>query len=125
MSFALVEALYAALEQVGADNDCWVVVLTGAGPRVLLRASTSKTWAAAGHEGMRLPRPAMRAMGYMSSVVPAMRAMPQQPVIAAINGPAYGGGMCMTLGATSASRRSRPCSAAPASTTGSPATSSA
>jgi enoyl-CoA hydratase len=27
-----------------------------------------------------------------------MRAM-QQPVIAAVNGPAYGGGMCMTLGA--------------------------
>ena len=31
MSFALVEALYAALARVGADNDCWVVVLTGAG----------------------------------------------------------------------------------------------
>ena len=34
----------------------------------------------------------------MSDVVPAMRRIPQ-PIIAAINGPAYGGGMCLTLGA--------------------------
>jgi enoyl-CoA hydratase len=34
----------------------------------------------------------------MGGVVPALRNMPQ-PVIAAIKGPAYGGGMCMTLGA--------------------------
>jgi enoyl-CoA hydratase len=47
---------------------------------------------------MGLPRLAMHAMGYMSGVVPAMRNLPQ-PVIAAVNGPAYGGGMCMTLGA--------------------------
>ena len=33
----------------------------------------------------------------MSGVVPSMRAIPQ-PIIAAINGPAYGGGMCLTLG---------------------------
>ena len=37
-------------------------------------------------------------MSYMSDVVPAMRGIPQ-PIIAAINGPAYGGGMCLTLGA--------------------------
>src|SRR3954451_13537766 len=36
-------------------------------------------------------------MSYMSDVVPAMRQIPQ-PIIAAINGPAYGGGMCLTLG---------------------------
>ena len=42
-------------------------------------------------------RLAMRSMSYMSDVVPAMRRIPQ-PIIAAINGPAYGGGMCLTLG---------------------------
>ena len=31
MSFALVGDLYAALDEVGADNDCRVVILTGAG----------------------------------------------------------------------------------------------
>ena len=37
-------------------------------------------------------------MQYISGVIPAMRAIPQ-PVIAAINGPAYGGGLCLSLGA--------------------------
>ena len=40
----------------------------------------------------------LRAMEYMGGIVPALRAMPQ-PVIAAIKGPAYGGGMCLSLGA--------------------------
>ena len=31
MSFGLVEALYEAIAVVSADNDTWVVVLTGAG----------------------------------------------------------------------------------------------
>ena len=31
MSFGLVEALYGAIESVRADNEIWVVVLTGAG----------------------------------------------------------------------------------------------
>ena len=37
-------------------------------------------------------------MRYYSRLVPLMRRMPQ-PVIAAVNGPAYGGGMCLALGA--------------------------
>jgi enoyl-CoA hydratase len=37
-------------------------------------------------------------MAYMSDLIPAMRKLPQ-PLIAAVNGPAYGGGLCLTLGA--------------------------
>ena len=37
-------------------------------------------------------------------LVPLMRRMPQ-PIIAAVNGPAYGGGMCLTLGRRSPHRR--------------------
>ena len=37
-------------------------------------------------------------MRYYSRLVPLMRRM-HQPIIAAVNGPAYGGGMCLTLGA--------------------------
>lgn len=98
MSFALVEALYDALARVAADNDAWVAVLTGAGRAFCAGLDLEDKAPPPGSDGMGLPRLAMRAMGYMSGVVPAMRAM-QQPVIAAVNGPAYGGGMCMTLGA--------------------------
>ena len=31
MSFPLVEALYDAIDEVGRDNDTWVVVMTGTG----------------------------------------------------------------------------------------------
>jgi enoyl-CoA hydratase len=98
MSFALVEALYDALARVAADNDAWVAILTGAGRAFCAGLDLEDKAPPPGSEGMGLPRLAMRAMGYMSGVVPTMRAM-QQPVIAAVNGPAYGGGMCMTLGA--------------------------
>jgi enoyl-CoA hydratase len=51
-----------------------------------------------GTEDLGRHRMGLRAMEYMGGVVPALRNMPQ-PVIAAIKGPAYGGGMCMSLGA--------------------------
>jgi enoyl-CoA hydratase len=98
MSFALVEALYAALERVGRDNACWTVVLTGAGRGFCAGLDLEDKAPPPGSEGMGLARLGMRAMAYMSGVVPAMRAIPQ-PIIAAVNGPAYGGGLCLTLGA--------------------------
>src|SRR5665213_1476471 len=79
MSFALVGDLYAAIATVAADNDCRVVILTGA-------------------EDLGRHRMGLRAMEYMGGIVPALRNLPQ-PVIAAIKGPAYGGGMCLSLGA--------------------------
>jgi enoyl-CoA hydratase len=97
MSFGLVSALYEALEQVGADNDCWVVVLTGSGRGFCSGLDLEDRGHAPGIAGLTRHRAGIRAMAYMSGVVPSMRAIPQ-PIIAAINGPAYGGGMCLTLG---------------------------
>jgi enoyl-CoA hydratase len=97
MSFGLVGDLYDAIEEVGADNDCWVAVLTGAGRGFCSGLDLEDMGSAPGLEGITRHRAGTRAMGYMSNVVPGLRAMPQ-PVIAAINGPAYGGGMCLSLG---------------------------
>lgn len=45
-----------------------------------------------------MSRIAIRSMQYISGIIPAMRGIPQ-PIIAAINGAAYGGGLCLSLGA--------------------------
>lgn len=98
MSFDLVQALYDALDRVAVDNDCWVVVLTGAGRGFCSGLDLDDHGYPPDIAGLTRARAGMRAMTTMSHLVPAMRAIPQ-PIIAAINGPAYGGGMCLTLGA--------------------------
>jgi enoyl-CoA hydratase len=98
MSFALVTDLYAALADVAGDNDCRVVVLTGAGRAFCSGLELEHAGLPPGTEDLGRHRMGMRAMEYMGGIVPAMRAIPQ-PVIAAIKGPAYGGGMCLSLGA--------------------------
>jgi enoyl-CoA hydratase len=98
MSFELVSALCDALDEVGRDNECWVVVLTGEGRGFCSGMNLDDVGVPPGIDGLPLSRIAIRAMEHMSGVVPAMRRIPQ-PIIAAINGPAYGGGMCLSLGA--------------------------
>ena len=98
MSFPLVHALYDALAEIAEDNDCWVVVLTGAGRGFCSGLDLHDRGVPPNSHDLSFSRLAMKSMSYMSDVVPAMRGIPQ-PIIAAINGPAYGGGMCLTLGA--------------------------
>jgi len=98
MSFDTVGPLYDALRAVAVDNDAWVVVLTGAGRGFCSGLDLEDHGMPPDCNGLPMSRIAIRAMEFMSNIVPAMRAIPQ-PIIAAVNGPAYGGGMCLMLGA--------------------------
>jgi enoyl-CoA hydratase len=98
MSFDLVAPLYEAIRRVAADNDTRVAILTGAGSGFCSGLDLEDHGVPPNVEGLPMSRIATRAMAHMSDLVPALRHMPQ-PVVCAINGPAVGGGMCLTLGA--------------------------
>jgi enoyl-CoA hydratase len=98
MSIELVIELQDALEAVADDNDTWVVVLTGAGRAFCSGLDLKDYGVIPNIDGLQVGRIAQRSMRYYSRLVPTMRRLPQ-PIIAAISGPAYGGGMCLSLAA--------------------------
>jgi enoyl-CoA hydratase len=97
MNYALLSALHATLESLASARDCRVIVLTGAGPSFCAGLDLSEGVAIPGGEGLGRPQAGMRVQQYIADLIPRFRRQPQ-PIIAAINGAASGGGLALTLG---------------------------
>ena len=96
LSFDTVQPLHDAILEVGADNDTWVVILTGAGRGFCSGLDLEDHGIPPNIAGLPMSRIATRAMAIFSDLVPAMRNIPQ-PIVGAINGPSYGGGLCLAV----------------------------
>ena len=98
MSFGLVEDLHDTLDAIDRDNRCRVVVLTGAGRGFCAGLDLKETGRAPTSSGLSGPAAGMRGQAYIAALVPKMRSL-RQPVVAAVNGVAVGGGLALALGA--------------------------
>ena len=96
MAFDVMIPLREALEKVSVDNETRVVVLTGAGHGFCSGADQQDAGVIPHIDGLTVPTIALRAMELLDDVIRAVRRM-HQPVIAAINGAAIGGGFCLSL----------------------------
>jgi enoyl-CoA hydratase len=96
MNHELVADVHAALDEVRADRDCRVVVLTGAGRGFCAGLDLKEGATVPGTEGAGPTRAGFATQQHIATLVPKMRSIPQ-PIIAAVNGPASGGGLALAL----------------------------
>jgi len=98
MAFDVMVPLREVLSDIGYDNSVRVVVLTGAG-RGFSSGADHKSAGSVPHvAGLTRPAFGLRSMELLDDIILSLRRL-HQPVIAAVNGAAIGGGLCLALAA--------------------------
>lgn len=98
MSHELVADLHHVLGDLSNDRSCRVVILTGAGRGFCAGLDLKGAGEVEGSEGAGEVDRRMLGQQHIASLITRMRGMPQ-PIVAAVNGPAAGGGLALALGA--------------------------
>lgn len=96
LNHGLVEELHDTLDGIKADDECRVVVLTGAGRGFCSGLDLTDPPPEEAIGGLEFPRSSMRWQERIAELTSKLIHL-RQPVIAAVNGPAYGGGLALAL----------------------------
>jgi enoyl-CoA hydratase len=97
MTTELVQGLHDAFDAIAIDQSVRVVVLTGAGRGFCAGLDITGYGRAPHTEGLGRVQGGFAVQKHIASLIPHMRSLPQ-PIIAAVNGPAAGGGFALVLG---------------------------